>query len=195
MADNTKFGGLLVSLAAILLVSFTTSVCASDLLTKEKGQDVLRLGKIEVEGTPTVLRVLQIIKQGLHEPYSNDPKLANVVVCRLNEQAGSHIHQTLICATNRAFSTGRDALHTASASSHASQSNATCTTTTCLTVTDEQTFSVLNETLNSLPGQYLETSVDGAEFRKLLDMIPDRSPHAEKTQQPDKTSQHPADKS
>ncbi|MGB9430562.1 MAG: hypothetical protein WCC11_11920 [Gammaproteobacteria bacterium] len=162
----------LILLLASGLLSFSPSTSAQNIVTGKNNSEVLQLGKIKVEGEPMILKVLQIIKQGLQEPYSNDPKLANVVVCRLNEEAGSHLTSTLLCATNRVFSEGRDAVHLAGANAHASESDATCSGTACATLQDQQIFAAMNEALDSLPGHYLHASVNGAALHKLLEKIP-----------------------
>jgi hypothetical protein len=109
-------------------------------------------------------------------------------VCRLNTQAGSHVRQTLICATNRGFSSNRDAIQDAAAAARASESTGICESTMCSTVTDEQVFSVLNETLDSLPGRTLKTSVDAAEFHALLEKVPDTAAHPAKSKQTGKAA-------
>jgi len=128
------------------------------------------LGTIQVHGEKNIVKTLQAIKIGLQLPYSNDPKLANVVVCRIEDQAGSHIKKWLICGTNRTLAQQRAALHTAMVTTvpAASQSGSTCTSTACY----EQVIAVLNETLNSLPGNYLHTSVNGPALHALLEKIP-----------------------
>ncbi|MGA9855008.1 MAG: hypothetical protein WBR29_07020 [Gammaproteobacteria bacterium] len=153
-----------------------TPISAQNIVTGEGTHQVLQLGSIQVTGEPMVLKTLQIIKQGLREPYSNDPKLANVVVCRLNYEAGSHLTSTLLCATNRIFSEGRDAMHVAGANAVGNESNATCNGSGCTTVQDEQIFATLNETINSLPGHYLHASVNAAALHELLEKIPNPAP-------------------
>lgn len=84
--------------------------------TPQTAQDdnaVMYLGKIQVRGEKNIVKTLQAIKVGLEMPYSNDPKLANVVVCRLEDQAGSHVKQWLICGTNRTLAQQREAFHIA----------------------------------------------------------------------------------
>jgi len=166
---------LMRTLMLLLAGSFwflITPASAQNIVTGEGTHQVLQLGSIQVTGEPMVLKTLQIIKQGLQEPYSNDPKLANVVVCRMNPEAGSHIRSTLICATNRVLSEGRDAIHLTGANAYASESDATCSGTACATMQDQQIFAVLNETLNSLPGHYLHTSVSSPALHALLQNLP-----------------------
>lgn len=126
---------------------------------------VMHLGKIEVRGQKHVLKTLQAIKVGLRQPYSTSPRLANVVVCRLQDKAGSHIMQWLICGTNRILSANRDAMHTMmiSAGSDTDANNSMGVSTVSPTFT---------ETLNSQRGHYLKTLVNGPGLRSLLEKIP-----------------------
>ncbi|MGH8403607.1 MAG: hypothetical protein ACRESO_09430, partial [Gammaproteobacteria bacterium] len=67
---------------------------------------------------------------------------------------------TLICATNRVLSEGRDiqntAMTTALAQNYQGGASGGCSNSVCYT----QVFAELNEALNSLPGHYLHTSVN-----------------------------------
>ncbi len=138
---------------------------------KQNDNATMYLGKVEVHGKTNIVKTLQAIKVGLEQPYSNDPKLANVVVCRLQDQAGSHIRQWLICGTNRTLSQQRAALHIAmdaAVTAGSSVEGATCMTSDCYA----QVFVVMNETLNSLPGHYLQTGVNGSALHGLLEKIP-----------------------
>ncbi|MGH8292987.1 MAG: hypothetical protein ACRESA_05885, partial [Gammaproteobacteria bacterium] len=54
---------------------------------------VLHLGKIKVKGQKQIIKTLQAIKVALNQPESSDPKLQNVVVCRLTNDIGSHANQ------------------------------------------------------------------------------------------------------
>ena len=141
-------------------------------MTSKNSHETLQLGKIKVNGEPMILKVLQIIKQGLREPYSNDPKLANVVVCRMNLEAGSHINSTLICATNRVLSEGRDVMHVAGANAIANEGGGICMSETCENIETVQIFAALDEALNSLPGHYLHASVNRPALQSLLRNIP-----------------------
>jgi hypothetical protein len=162
-------------LGCMLLIA--SSATGADNLVTGKGNDqVLSLGKIEVHGKPMVLLVLQMIKQGLKVPYSTDPKMADVVVCRLNDEAGSHLNQTLICATNRAWSGVRSTMQTAMLSAQPQgmpggdrgAGDTSCSSSQCYS----EVFHAFNDALSSLPGGYLHASVDGAQFRSLLRKIP-----------------------
>jgi hypothetical protein len=151
---------------------FAPSAAAQNIVTGKNAGKTLQLGKIEVKGEPMVLKVLQMIKQGLMEPYSNDPKLANVVVCRMNLEAGSHISSTLVCATNRVWSEGRDVMHLAGTNAIANETGGICTTEACENVETAQIFAPLNDALNSLPGHYLHASVNRPALQSLLQNIP-----------------------
>jgi hypothetical protein len=139
---------------------------------------VMYLGKVEVRGEKNIIKTLQAIKVGLRQPYSTDPKLANVVVCRLQDEPGSHLKQWLICGSNRILAANRNALHTAMTAAFTSTDageepgdpgSLTCMSEECYT----QVFSTLSETLNSQPGQYLDTLVNGPSLHNLLQKIPD----------------------
>ncbi len=149
------------------------------------------LGKVEVHGQANIVKTLQAIKVGLEQPYSNDPKLANVVVCRLQNQASSHIRQWLICGTNHVLSQQRAALHIAmdaAVTAGSSVEGATCMTSACYA----QVFAVMNETLNSLPGHYLQTGVNGSALHGLLQKIPYPAAYAKSTALPPATTTAPA---
>lgn len=140
--------------------------------TPQAAQDdnaTMYLGKIEVKGEKNIVKTLQAIKLGLQMPYSSDPKLADVVVCRIEDQAGSHVKQWLICATNRDAAKRRDAIHTSMITATAQNSyGVSCSSSACY----EAVFAALNETLNSQPGHTIHTSVNGPALHKLLEKIP-----------------------
>ncbi|HVC37549.1 MAG TPA: hypothetical protein VNF46_04015 [Gammaproteobacteria bacterium] len=138
--------------------------------TAQDDNTTMYLGKIEVHGEKNIEKTLQGIKIGLEQPYSSDPKLADVVVCRIENQAGSHVKQWLTCGTNRTLAEQRSAIHTGMLSTVAagSQIGSSCVRADCY----ENVIGVLNETLNSLPGNYLHTSVNGPALHKLLEKIP-----------------------
>ncbi|MGH8398068.1 MAG: hypothetical protein ACRETA_07460 [Gammaproteobacteria bacterium] len=147
---------------------------AQNIVTGENKIETMQLGKIDVTGQAMILKVLQIIKQGLQEPYSDDPKLANVVVCRLNHETGSHITSTLICATNRIHSEGHDALQLAGETGRARNTQGVCDAmgSACASTQDNQIFDALNESLDALPGHYLHASVNTTVLHALLRDIP-----------------------
>lgn len=163
---------LIITLGLPLAFAANSDPAPSD-TTPQSAQDdnaVIYLGNIQVRGEKNIVKTLQAIKIGLQMPYSTDPKLANVVVCRIEDQAGSHVRQWLICGTNRMLAKQREALHTAMVASvpAGSQLGSNCVSEGCY----ENVFSVLNETMNSLPGNTLHTSVNGPALHKLLEMVP-----------------------
>lgn len=141
----------------------------------------LQLGAIEVHGVQQVTRTLQAIKVALTRPYSNDPKLANVLVCRLEDAPGSHIKQQLVCGTNRILSLRRNSLQsnfTAATATNTRQGpggSVGCYDSVCYTAAFEQ----LNETIASLPGHYLDQTVNGPALRKALNDTPMPAPDTE----------------
>ncbi|MGH8293682.1 MAG: hypothetical protein ACRESA_09470 [Gammaproteobacteria bacterium] len=166
----------------MLLLGSTLCLCApaasaDNLITGQAQNQVLNLGPITVTGEPMVLKVLQMIKIGLDEPLSTDPRMANVVVCRMHDETGSHFTQTLICATNKAWTGVRESTQTGMLNARANATNTAgpdaagttaCTSSACY----GQAFMALNEALAALPGGYLHTSVDGVALRKALKDIP-----------------------
>lgn len=159
------------------------------------GDVVMYLGKVEVRGQKGIIETLQAIKVGLHQPYSTDPRLANVVVCRLQDEAGSHLKQWLTCGTNRNLTANREYLQTAMIStaqySDANQGDdgggATCMTRGCYT----NEFTVFNTALNNLPGHYLHTLVNEAALRSLLQKIPYPAPQQTPTSAPSAATHQP----
>jgi hypothetical protein len=159
---------ILIVLAAVLSLLATT-------LTADAGQDKttapsphskqpsIHLGKIQVKGEKQIIKVLQSIKLALRQPYSDDPKLANVVVCRIKNDIGSHANQLLICATNHTLSERREVTRTA------------------LTVMisgptgggEDAELDVLHSMLMGLPDNYLHAPVNGPALQALLKKIPD----------------------
>ena len=74
---------------------------------------VMYLGNVAVHGQYKITKTLQAIKVALAMPYSTDPKLADMMVCRLEDKAGSHVQQVLICGTNRLLAQQRASLQSA----------------------------------------------------------------------------------
>ncbi len=154
---------------------------------------VMYLGKVEVRGQQKIIKTLQAIKVALREPYSTDPKLANVMVCRLQDEAGSHIKQWLICGTNRNLSANRENLQTAMTSVAAQNtgSNQDNSMGACMGNCTTATTQVLQETVNGQPGQYLHTLVNGSEFRSLLRRIPSPAAQQAPTSAPPAVTHRP----
>lgn len=141
----------------------------------QDGAPVMHLGKVEVKGEKQIIQTLQLIKVALRTPESSDPKLANVVICRLHNEIGSHERQILTCGTNASLAARRDATQTAMrwALSNPGPPGGT---------PDSAAFE-LNQMLANQPGNILQAPVNGPAFRALLDKVPlpassSRAPHA-----------------
>ncbi len=129
---------------------------------------VIYLGNIPVRGQQNITRTLQAIKVALTLPYSNDPKMADVMVCRLEDKAGSHVKQELICGTNRVLSQERAARQVAMTLATAQHSQgAVCADAGCY----EAVFDALNTVIEQTSSHYLHTTVDGAALRGLLQQL------------------------
>lgn len=175
--DSLKFALCALAIGSVFCLSIPPA-SADDLITQQGDDQVLHLGPITVTGTPMVLKMLQMIKIGLDEPLSTDPRMANVVVCRMHDETGSHFTQTLICATNKAWTGVRESTQTGMLNARANATNTAggdgnagttaCASSACY----GQAFMALNEALSALPGGYLHTSVDGSALRKALKDIP-----------------------
>lgn len=140
----------------------------------QNGAPVMHLGKVEVKGEKQIIQTLQLIKVALRTPESSDPKLANVVICRLHNEIGSHERQILTCGTNASLAARRDATQTAM--------RQTLSNPTGPGTADSARYE-LNEVLTSQPGNILHAPVNGPAFRALLEKIPlpassSRAPHA-----------------
>lgn len=123
----------------------------------------IQLGKVKVTGKMKIIRALQIIKVALKTPESSDPKLANVVVCRLHYAVGSHATQVLRCGTNRDLAKRRDA----------SQRITTSWIANCgFNCGTQAYFNAWNEVLTAQPGNVLTMEVNGPAFRNLLEKVP-----------------------
>ncbi|MDE2235003.1 MAG: hypothetical protein KGK44_05570 [Gammaproteobacteria bacterium] len=179
----------LVPTVLITMGMLSGPAAADKLVTGDNNGMVLHLGKIDVQGKHTVIRELQAIKLALQQHFSNDPKLADVVVCTLETQAGSHIMKRLSCATNRSWIRQRDGVQAdmtyAQQSTNVkeglphnrlgSEDTTGCTTSSCY----DRMLSPMDETLGLLPGHYLQVTVDGATLQTLLSKIQDpRQPAA-----------------
>lgn len=143
------------------------------------GTSVLYLGKIGVTGQEAILGALQDIKLALAQPLSNDPRLADVMVCRLADDIGTHAKQLLICGTNRVLNQNRALLQATMSSflgnanppaggdGHGGSSTA-CSASSCF----EEDVGILNETVNSQSQHYIKQQVNGAALRALLAKLP-----------------------
>lgn len=142
---------------------------------------VMYLGNVAVHGQKQITETLQAIKIGLEMPLSTDPKLADVVVCRLEKKVGTHIQETLICGTNRNLARQRYDLGTQMdlAAAHSGPLADTgllgvCSSGDCYS----EQFGTMNAFIDGMPKHYLYTAVDGTAFRKLLKQVPLPAPKA-----------------
>lgn len=195
---NIRILYFLTMLSGLLLASIATGFAQNNTQSQVAHNDnmVMYLGKIEVRGKENIIKTLQAIKIGLRQPYSTDPKLADVMVCRLQDESGSHLKQWLICGTNRNLAVNRETLHTQMISTASSTDqptdpgdpgSLTCISGSCY----EAEFSVLNEALDDQPGHYLRTLVNGPAFSSLLHKIPYPSAQQTATTAPTAGTQHP----
>jgi hypothetical protein len=166
------------------------------LATDPPGPDdntIIYLGKIGVTGKMTILQTLQAIKLSMKQPYSNDPRKADTVVCRLEDVPGNLTKQWLICGTNRVLSLQRNVLHSTmqsvtvhdqstSKGSDGEQgpANSGCQSDACYS----EVIGVLDETIQNQPGKFLKVMVNGSALRTLLDGLPIPAPDGATTMAP-----------
>lgn len=135
------------------------------------------LGTVAVGGKREIFEALQSIKVALDQPISDDPKLADVVVCRLADDIGTHAKQLLVCATNKVLNENRELLQTAMSTAinsdppkggdgHGGSSSA------CMGACFEHAVNILNESLNNQRRHYIKQQVNGASLHALLSSIP-----------------------
>lgn len=131
---------------------------------------VIYLGNVKVTGEKKIVEALQAIKIGLQLPYSSDPRMANVVVCRLVPVAGSHIKKWLICGTNRKLAAQRDAMHLAMSMAISENVNSLtqCISNRCYNAV----FSAIKSVLGGQRGEILHQQVNGTAVENLLRNIP-----------------------
>lgn len=152
----------------VIVATHVPSASAADVDSQTLAQSIY-LGRVEVHGQKNIIEALQAIKIGLQLPYSSDPKMANVVVCRLVPEAGSHITDYLICGTNRNLAKRRDALHRVMSTAIAQYSDPLgCFSNACY----GQVFDAINQVLSGQPSYILNQRVSGAALRGMLDKIP-----------------------
>ena len=137
------------------------------------------LGDIAVGGEREIYEALQDIKLALDQPLSTDPKLAKVVVCRINDDIGSHAKQLLICGTNEVLNKNKEILQqvmSSSLSNHDSPDhgdNPQGSSTACdIVYCYEDTLSILNQSLENTRRHYMKQQVNGASLHALLAKIP-----------------------
>lgn len=147
----------------------------------QKANDtVIYLGKIGITGHRAIIETLQGIKVSLKQPLSTDPKLADVMVCRLDAVAGSNTKQWLTCATNRVLNTqhavmrstlqsGLNGTNGRGGGDSGKPSDPRCTTADCY----GEALAVFNETIDDQPGKFLHVQVNSSALLGLLDRLPD----------------------
>lgn len=123
----------------------------------------MHLGRVTVRGEKPILKALQLIKLGLREPLSDNPKLANVVVCRMHNELGSHAVQELSCGTNANLSKRRWAFQLAG-DLVIGECGDLCTAANYV--------SEWNVYLATQPGHVLTVRINAPAFNALLETVP-----------------------
>ena len=141
---------------------------------------VIYLGNVVVSGDREIYEAMQDIKLALDQPFSNDPKLADVVVCRITDDVGTHTKQLLICATNKVLAQNKEVLQTVMSTALGDVNAATgngdkskgsptgCVSSNCY----EESLSILNQSLDNTRRHYLKQQVNGASLHALLAKLP-----------------------
>ena len=141
---------------------------------------VIYLGNVVVAGDREIYEAMQDIKLALDQPVSTDPKLADVVVCRITDDIGTHAKQLLICATNKVLNQNQEILQTVMSTALGDVNAATgggdkskgsptgCASSNCY----EESLSILNQSLNNTRRHYLKQQVNGASLHALLAKLP-----------------------
>lgn len=131
---------------------------------------VIYLGSIAVDGQRNVYHALQDIKVALDQPLSSDPSLAEVMVCRLADEIGTHAKQVLICGTNRALLQNRDLMQMMVAYGGGVQTPGAeaCIDASC----GGRVVGILGDSISSQPRLYLMQQVNGPSLNALLASIP-----------------------
>ena len=181
-----------LAMAALLWLPVVPSATATNAAPATDTDDhtVIYLGKIGLTGKMTILETLQAIKLSLKQPYSNDPKQADRVVCRLEDVPGNLTKQWLICGTNRVLSLQRNTLHstmlsvtvhdqsnTKGSGGEQGPASSGCQSDECFS----QVIGVLDQTIQNQPGRYLKVMVNGSALRTLLDQLSLPAPDAATT--------------
>jgi hypothetical protein len=175
----------------LMLVAAMLCLPAVPMADDKTGEDntTLQLGKVEVVGHKAILETLQAIKISLRQPYSNDPKLADVIVCRIDDVAGSNAKKWLTCGTNRNLNKNRNTLHgtmQAVATSNSPPNNGSGNSTAC---TSQDCYNAvvgaISTVLDNEPAKYLHVQVNGAAFHELLAKLPEPAPDAITTLAPE----------
>ncbi len=151
-----------------------SGAAASPAQTAGNSHLVMHLGKVTVRGEKQIIATLQAIKVALNQPNSGDPRLANVVVCRIRDKMGSHL-KLLTCATNRDLNTRRSITQTAMTEAMAGELDPlSCGTGSCY----QQVFEPLNGILAGQPFHVLRVPVNAGALRALLAKVPLPAPRA-----------------
>lgn len=122
---------------------------------------VMDLGKVDVnaskeEQAKRIAAGLKVIKHALKANLTNDPADANVVVCRMNYDTGSHLTAHLMCATNRTMMVFRDQLHAAEMAATYGQPDGGA----------QQMLEHMNGSIGK--DRYFSTKINASELQKLL---------------------------
>lgn len=141
-------------------------VVPSMLLTGQGSTEALQLGPLKITGQPMIKDVLQIVKSGLQRTYSGDPQLADAMVCRLNAESDNPSDQLLTCAPNRVWLTAQGSLRAIMAGAEP-RSAIAC----CVSGCEPPGVVQFSSAIDTLPGHYLQTSVDSTQLHKLLSTL------------------------
>ena len=170
--------------AALLIAGLPALAMADDLIQQKVNAQgpqaepaTIYLGTVAVGGKQEVFEALQDIKVALDQPFSTDPKLADVVVCRITDDIGSHTKQLLVCATNRELVKNKEILQTAMDTAISTDppkggDNHGGSPTTCSGSCFQTTVNILNMSLNNQRRHYIKQQVNGAALRALLAKLP-----------------------
>ncbi|MGH8279627.1 MAG: hypothetical protein ACRETQ_08715 [Gammaproteobacteria bacterium] len=151
---------------AIALVSAVTwmSVQAA---TEAPPVPEVKLGSVTVRGQ-AVIQVLQALKLALQQPNSDNPKLADIIVCRIHNAVGSHVQQVLTCATNRTINSRRDQTELAWDMPTPVPRGPNGLPSNADTIALSYRIDSLNDVLDNQPGQVLNLYLNGTPILSLL---------------------------
>lgn len=171
--------------ASLALLMLPGLAWADDLVNDKVHQgsndqnSVIYLGVVAVGGKVNVLEALEDIKLALDQPLSDDPKLKDVVVCRITDDIGTHARQLLICGTNETLRKNRELLQTGMSNAlsdidpnkggdGSGGSSTGCASGSCF----QATASILNQSIDAQRHHYLRQQVNGASLHALLAKLP-----------------------
>ena len=173
----------LAALLALPALALADDPMLGDKLSQGSQDDqpaTIYLGQVAVGGEREIYEAMQDIKLALDQPISTDPKLKDVVVCRITDDVGSHAKQLLICATNEVLNKNKEILQTVMSTAlgnadaptgggdNSKGSSSGCQSANCY----EQSLSILNESLNNTRRHYMKQQVNGSSLHALLAKIP-----------------------